>query len=99
MKFFNKKFVLIFLFLFSIPFISCNNNSTEPDEKGIPEGSEWVMLPSLYSDLNCEEWRAYSLFPEQAKAACKRKGMKYLGKSRCVDYGNGIEVTEILCGK
>ena len=98
MQILNKTFILIFLFLFSIPFISCNNNSTEPGEQSIPEGSKWVYIPTVNGKWKCDEIKAEKYFKLHAESACKTQGLKYLGKTRCVTYGNGTGI-EVLCGK
>lgn len=88
---FKNNFIFLCLVFFSIPFISCNDKSTEPEE---PSGSEWVYAPPMESGWNCEDTRNSKYFALYAKSICKVRDLKYLGKSRC--YGVGIEV---LCGK
>ncbi len=88
MKIFSNNFIILCLFIFVIPFISCDESSTGPG--GTRE--TWVEMP-VPGSLSCSEIESHASFRAWAQATCLQIDKKYLNESRC---SGGV--MEVLCG-
>ena len=80
MKILNKNFVLVFLFIFSIPFISCEDSTDPKESNGL-----WVPMRIGSCSQNSFPVIMGKDFDHYAQVGCEGIQMNYSGEKECRD--------------